>query len=169
MDSLLQLTPRQRNELFAAAAQNSGINAIVLEKDFWVCWSLKELFGLPVIGENLIFKGGTSLSKIFKVINRFSEDIDVSINRSFLGFGGDNDPEVGGTNKEKQRRIEALKTACQQKIEQELMPSLQAVIRSKLHNDEWLIQVDGNDPDKHCSLTIHPHFLPRNSVTFGVP
>ena len=81
MDSVLQLTPQQRSELFIAAAQKSGIDVAVLEKDFWVCWTLKELFGLPVIGHNLIFKGGTSLSKIFKVINRFSEDIDVSIER----------------------------------------------------------------------------------------
>jgi predicted nucleotidyltransferase component of viral defense system len=46
---------------------------------------LKELFHLPTMGEHLIFKGGTSLSKVFKIINRFSEDIDVSIDRGFLG------------------------------------------------------------------------------------
>ncbi len=69
---------------------------------------MKELFGLPAIGEHLIFKGGTSLSKVFKVIERFSEDIDVSIDRTFLGFGGANEPEAGASNKEKQRRIEAL-------------------------------------------------------------
>ena len=43
MDSVLQLTPRQRSELFIAAAQKSGIDAVVLEKDFWGCWTLKEL------------------------------------------------------------------------------------------------------------------------------
>ena len=47
---------------------------------------MKQLFGLPEIGEHLIFKGGTSLSKVFKVIERFSEDIDVSIDRGWLGF-----------------------------------------------------------------------------------
>jgi predicted nucleotidyltransferase component of viral defense system len=68
MDSFLQLTRQQRSELFIAAAQKSGIDAAVLEKDFWVCWTLKDLFGLPVIRQNLIFEGGTSLSKLFKVI-----------------------------------------------------------------------------------------------------
>lgn len=53
---------------------------------------------------------------MFKVIERFSEDIDVSMDRGFLGFGGDNEPEAGGSNKEKQRRIDALPVACQQKI-----------------------------------------------------
>ncbi len=79
----------------------------MVEKDFWVGWTLRELFRLPVMGEHLIFKGGTSLSKVFKVIERFSEDIDVSIDRGFLGFDGPSEPEAGASNKEKQRRIEA--------------------------------------------------------------
>jgi hypothetical protein len=115
MDSVLQLTPKQRSELFIAAAQQSGIDMVVLEKDFWVCWTLKELFRLPTMGEHLIFKGGTSLSKVFKIINRFSEDIDVSIDRGFLGYGGANEPEAGNSNKEKQRRVEGLMAACQKK------------------------------------------------------
>ena len=63
------------------------------------------MFGLPVIGDHLIFKGGTSLSKVFKLIRRFSEDIDVSIDRAFLGFGGANELEAGSSSKEKQRRV----------------------------------------------------------------
>jgi hypothetical protein len=94
------------------------------------------LFRLPEIGEHLIFKGGTSLSKVFKVIERFSEDIDVSIDRSYLGFGGANEPEAGASNKEKQRRIEALKAACQRKIGGDLLPALQAAIKSKVRHDE---------------------------------
>src|ERR1041384_6727933 len=110
MDTVLQLEKRQRVELFEQTAQQTGFDAVIVEKDFWVCWTLKEVFGLRDIGEHLIFKGGTSLSKVFKIIERFSEDIDVSIDRGWLGFGGDNEPEAGTSNKEKQRRIEALKT-----------------------------------------------------------
>lgn len=51
-----------------------------------MCWTLKEVFGLREIGEHLIFKGGTSLSKVFKIIERFSEDVDVSIDRGWLGL-----------------------------------------------------------------------------------
>jgi hypothetical protein len=109
MDTVLQLGQRQRVELFEQTAQQTGFDAVIVEKDFWVCWTLKELFRLPAIGEHLIFKGGTSLSKVFNVIERFSEDIGVSIDRSFLGFGGTNEPEAGASNKEKQRRIDALK------------------------------------------------------------
>ncbi len=97
MNEVLQLGPRQRSELFSETARQTGIDSIVVEKDFWVCWTLQELFRLPQIGEHLVFKGGTSLSKVFKVIQRFSEDIDVSIDRAFLGFGGPNEPEVLGS------------------------------------------------------------------------
>ena len=161
MDSVLQLTPQQRSELFIAAAQKSGIDVAVLEKDFWVCWTLKELFGLPVIGQNLIFKGGTSLSKIFKVINRFSEDIDVSIDRGFLGYGGTNEPEAGASNKEKQRRVEALMAACQHKIATELMPALNSSIQAKiLRTDQWSLRPDETDPDKQTLLFDYPSSLP---------
>jgi hypothetical protein len=116
MDTVLKLSQRQRVELFESAALKTGMDAVILEKDFWVCWTLKELFQLPDIGEHLIFKGGTSLSKVFKVIERFSEDIDVSMDRGWLGFGGPNEPEAGTSNKEKQRRIEVLKAACQRPL-----------------------------------------------------
>ena len=88
MDTVLQLTSKQRAGRFKRRALQTGMDAVILEKDFWVCWTLKELFRLPAIGEHLIFKGGTSLIK--GVQNHravFREDIDVSIDRTFLGFG----------------------------------------------------------------------------------
>src|SRR5207247_2101860 len=95
MDDFVKLNPEERRIFFEGTATPRNIQAQIVEKDFWVCCTLKELFQLPVIGEHLIFKGGTSLSKVFKVIERFSEDIDVSIDRGFLGFGGTNEPEMG--------------------------------------------------------------------------
>ena len=160
MDSVLQLTPKQRSELFIAAAQQSGIDVVVLEKDFWVCWTLKELFRLPTMGEHLIFKGGTSLSKVFKIINRFSEDIDVSIDRGFLGYGGGNEPEAGTSNKEKQRRVEGLMAACQQKIADELMPALRGAIKGKISRaDKWSLLPDEADPDKQTLQFAYPTSL----------
>jgi hypothetical protein len=133
------------------------MEAQIVEKDFWVCWTLKELFRLPEIGEHLIFKGGTSLSKVFKVIERFSEDIDVSIDRSYLGFGGANEPEAGASNKEKQRRVDALKAACQHKIGRDLLPALQAAIKSKVRHDEtWSLHSDDDDPDGQTLLLDYP-------------
>ena len=157
MDGFAKLNPEERRIFFEGTATPRNIQAQIVEKDFWVCWTLKELFRLPDIGEHLIFKGGTSLSKVFKVIERFSEDIDVSIDRGFLGFGGANEPEAGASNKEKQRRIEALKTASQQKIATELLPLLESAIRSKVRRDEkWSLRSDEDDPDKQTLLFDYP-------------
>jgi hypothetical protein len=128
-----------------------------MEKDFWVCWTLKEMFRLPAIGEHLIFKGGTSLSKAFGLIERFSEDIDVSIDRGFLGFSGVNEPEAGTSNKEKQRRIEALKVACQQRISGELLPAFEAAVRARVRpKEKWSLRPDADDPDKQTLLFDYP-------------
>lgn len=157
MDDFAQLNPDERKLFFEGTATHRNMQAQIVEKDFWVCWTLKELFGLSAIGEHLIFKGGTSLSKVFKVIERFSEDIDVSIDRGFLGFGGGNEPEAGASNKEKQRRIDALKAACQRQIAQELLPALEGAIRAKARqDDQWALRPDSDDPDQQTLLFDYP-------------
>lgn len=157
MDAFARSSIENRRLIFEQAATARQMSPQILEKDFWVCWTLKQLFGLPAIGEHLIFKGGTSLSKVFKIIERFSEDIDVSIERSFLGFGGDNEPEAGSSNKEKQRRVEALKAACQQEIARELQPALHMLIQSKLKRGEkWSLRSDAADPDAQTLLFNYP-------------
>lgn len=73
--------------LFTTTAERLGTTPQNVEKDFWVCWTLDALFnGLPP-GPRLLFKGGTSLSKGFGLIRRFSEDIDVTVFRDDLGEG----------------------------------------------------------------------------------
>ena len=157
MDAFAQLPAGERRIYFEQTAARMGVSPQIIEKDFWVCWTLKQLFALPDIGSHLIFKGGTSLSKAFKLIERFSEDIDVSIERGYLGFGGDNEPEAGSSNKEKQRRIEALKAACQRKIEGDLLPALTKVIQSKsLSSEKWLLRPDDSDPDEQTLIFEYP-------------
>src|SRR5262245_21597268 len=86
MDDVARLPMADRAALFAAAARRRGVTAEVIEKDFWVCWALKQAFSLPDPPAGLLFKGGTSLSKVFGVIERFSEDVDLSFDRAGLGF-----------------------------------------------------------------------------------
>lgn len=79
-----------------------GLQALSVEKDFWVCWTLRELFAVPDVGSHLTFKGGTSLSKAWKLIERFSEDIDIIVDKDVLGFGGEASPDKApATNSEK--------------------------------------------------------------------
>lgn len=158
MNSVLQLTPVQRADLFNAAAQKLGIGPVPLEKDFWVCWTLRELFSLPDISDHLIFKGGTSLSKVWRAIPRFSEDIDVSLSKEWLGFGGDNDPEQQKTRKQKGRKLEELATACARKIATELLPALRARATAVLGSDGWSITVSDDDPQ--TVLFRYPTLLP---------
>lgn len=72
MDAFANDTPEHRDEAFSQAAAELGFAKAIVEKDFWVCWSLRHLFALPSFGDHLIFKGGTSLSKAFDVIPPFS-------------------------------------------------------------------------------------------------
>ena len=76
MDKIARISPEQRAELFQqTAAKFPFLSEVAIEKDFWVCWILKQIFMSP-LKDIVIFKGGTSLSKIFKLIHHFSEDID---------------------------------------------------------------------------------------------
>lgn len=87
MDKVVQLPAASRQELFEMAAAGRGLHPAIVEKDFWVCWVLKQLFLSPSLSEHLVFKGGTSLSKVDGMIERFSEDIDLALNWELLGYG----------------------------------------------------------------------------------
>lgn len=77
MESVARLSSAERRELFAETAARKGMTPAIVEKDFWVCWTLGRLFAHPDLSRLLMFKGGTSLSKVFNLIERFSEDIDL--------------------------------------------------------------------------------------------
>ncbi|MDZ4255436.1 MAG: nucleotidyl transferase AbiEii/AbiGii toxin family protein [Sulfuritalea sp.] len=85
MDQVARLSAAQRRELFSEAAARQGMTPAVVEKDFWVTWVLDRLFATPALARLLMFKGGTSLSKAFGLIERFSEDIDLILDWRVLG------------------------------------------------------------------------------------
>jgi predicted nucleotidyltransferase component of viral defense system len=126
MNKFLHLSAERRRLLCEEAQTRLGLVPSSIEKDFWVCWTLRELFSMPVWGEQLTFKGGTSLSKGWKLISRFSEDIDVVIDRGFLGFGGE---DLGS---KLQKRL--LKE-CSRRIQEELRPALEILLREALPAD----------------------------------
>jgi hypothetical protein len=86
MLKVAKLSAQDRSDLFAEAAQQMGIRPSIVEKDFWVCLVLKFLFGEHSLKKQLVFKGGTSLSKVYGLIQRFSEDIDLILDWQLLGF-----------------------------------------------------------------------------------
>ncbi len=80
MNRIARLSARERSELFSETATQKGTTPAVVEKDFWVSWLLNLMFG-DEISKDITFKGGTSLSKCYGLISRFSEDIDLTIDR----------------------------------------------------------------------------------------
>jgi hypothetical protein len=84
----LTLSKERRIEILNQATELTGLPAIAIEKDWWVTLCLNASFSLPCSNQ-IVFKGGTSLSKGWDLIERFSEDIDLAIDRKFFGFEGD--------------------------------------------------------------------------------
>jgi len=88
MKTWLNLPIPKQIDLFNQLNALTGMQAQAIEKDAWVTLMLRMLF-TSEIKDVLVFKGGTSLSKAYQLIERFSEDIDLAIDRKHLGFGGE--------------------------------------------------------------------------------
>lgn len=84
-NGFITLSTEDRQLALDDAALRLQLNAVILEKDFWVTWLLALLFDLPALAPHLVFKGGTSLSKVYGVIDRFSEDVDMCPVPAFVG------------------------------------------------------------------------------------
>ena len=87
MNKWLAIADETKRNAYIQVAEKSGMSAFTVEKDWWVVQTLSVIFGMEV-GQHLVFKGGTSLSKAWKLIERFSEDIDLAIDRDFFGYDG---------------------------------------------------------------------------------
>lgn len=77
-EAFLSLAPSDRKDVLETAAARLDRPAVILEKDVWICWVLQTLFSIPN-PHPMAFKGGTSLSKVYGIIDRFSEDIDITL------------------------------------------------------------------------------------------
>jgi hypothetical protein len=132
MDGVARLPDSERAALFEeTAARRRLANAGIVEKDFWVCWALHRLYRIPG-GPRLLFKGGTSLSKCFGLIHRFSEDIDLGIRREDAGLIGDLDPMAQNSRKGYQNAFKAMKAKLHEYVTDTLFPLLEVDFREVL-------------------------------------
>ena len=132
---VIAASERDRLALFASTARRLGTTEQNIEKDFWVCWTLDALFRrLPPSGPRLLFKGGTSLSKAFGLINRFSENIDITVFRSDLGESASLDELEALSGKKRRARLDAIKEACQHYIHGDLHEKLATVLGDSLRD-----------------------------------
>ena len=155
MQAFITMSNEDRHRVCSETEERTGLPAASIEKDFWVCWTLRELFALPEWGACLTFKGGTALSKGWKLIERFSEDIDIVVDREFLGFGGDASPEKAPSKKQRRVRLDALKNECQKRIHALLKPTLTDRMRQSLPaGNRWdlVSATPDEDPDGQTLL-----------------
>ena len=107
-DAFLSLSARDQKDILETVAARSGRQAIILEKDIWICWVLQTLFSIPD-RHPMAFKGGTSLSKVYGIIDRFSEDVDITLD--YRAFGDAFDPFAPGVSRSQIRHFsERLKS-----------------------------------------------------------
>ncbi|MBB6192735.1 hypothetical protein FHS51_002988 [Sphingobium wenxiniae] len=158
MDEFARRPAEDRRAFFAEAAARRDLTPLIVEKDFWVCWTLRRLMGVPELAKVLTFKGGTSLSKAFGIIKRFSEDIDLTINRAAPLLGEVASPMASDiSGKERERRATALGAAAQEWVGTILLPALaQAIAEALDTRDGWSIETDPEDKDRQTVLFNYP-------------
>lgn len=158
--SLALPTATERRELFLEAAARRGLSPVVVEKDYWVCLALTALFNEPQ-PVDLIFKGGTSLSKCYGLIERFSEDVDLAFDRAGLGFTGDQDPEADGLRSNQRKRlIQKLSDTTVGYVGGAFRDATIERLGRLLPNETWSLEVD--DDDKQTLLFAYPISLDRS-------
>jgi hypothetical protein len=159
MPNFLQLSAEDQKLVFEQAAARKGWAVHSVEKDYWVCWTLGHLFALSSLTGHLTFKGGTSLSKAYGLIERFSEDIDLTISRDVLGFGGDNSPESAPTSSQQGKRLKRLRTACSEFVMTKVLAQLRERFENALQAGSWSLAPDALDNDHQTLLFAYPtHF-----------
>ena len=141
MAEFFELSAGERLEALAQAADASGRPPHLLEKDVWVVWSLRHLFAAPY-APHLVFKGGTSLSKAYGVIQRFSEDVDLTYNIRAIAadlIGDAGTPLPGSKSQEKKwskeiraRLVDWVTTEVDPRLRHDLeQHGLPAVVRAE--------------------------------------
>lgn len=132
------LSLAEQAELLLGLAPVLGRRAEILEKDIWLCQVLGLLFSLPC-RKPMAFKGGTSLSKVYQAVDRFSEDIDVTVDYRSLVDGV---PELASLGSNQRRRLsDLLKAALAQHVTGELVPALREALAQALPGKEISIEV----------------------------
>jgi hypothetical protein len=149
LNHIAQMPADARSDVFAETADRTGLPEAIIEKDFWVCWVLKQLFSIEELSGRLLFKGGTSLSKVFHAINRFSEDIDLAVNYAALGFTGERDPRREEISRSKRASILAdMMTECRRYVGTEFLDGLTTRCHEILSGaGAWTLDVSPQDPN----------------------
>ena len=144
MRNTARLSAQDRSDLFRNTADRMGLSDAIVEKDFWVCFTLDYLFHRSPWKEAITFKGGTSLSKAYHLISRFSEDIDLILDWRLLGYGllepwaERSNTKQDAFNKEANRRAEIF-------LAEDFLPVIRQSLSEEIGEDAQLY-IEERDP-----------------------
>jgi hypothetical protein len=149
---IIAAKPEERRELFLETSQRIGTAIQNVEKDFWVTWVLDLLFnGRGKDEPHLLFKGGTSLSKAYGLISRFSEDIDITVFRAEIGQDIKVADLEGMSGKKQEKALDNIKAASQAFIQGALKKRLESQMieafkEAKVTLNQAPVVIDPSDP-----------------------
>ncbi|MCP1110908.1 nucleotidyl transferase AbiEii/AbiGii toxin family protein [Ohessyouella blattaphilus] len=143
MKRIVKLTNEEKRELFRNTANRMGLTDAIIEKDFWVCYVLDYLFSRSPWKDALVFKGGTSLSKVYHIISRFSEDIDLMIDWRLLGYTTD-EPWENRSKTKQDKYSKQMRADTNTFLEEVLVPHLRKGFHEEMGTiPEIYIEKDG--------------------------
>lgn len=164
MSTFATLPAKERELFFRQYQEKRGVDPVIAEKDFWVCWLLGRIFAQPQLADACVFKGGTSLSKVFGAIERFSEDIDLAIIPASLGWK-ESDLDQAPSRTKREERMAELEAACAAAVQATWQPLLEASVRAILGTpagrDGWLTYRFDEAGRSPVLYFAYPGALPR--------
>ena len=147
-EAYLELSPEDQKDILQTAAAQLGRQESVLEKDVWVCWALEALFSMPN-AHPMAFKGGTSLSKVYHIIDRFSEDVDITLDyKNFDDVGYKDYPKKfdpfskDASRNQITKYSERLKGYVKSYAQEVIVPYLQSELNELPNKEAHSIEVD---------------------------
>lgn len=161
MRTVACLSNWEREILFRNSAEKMGLAPGIIEKDFWVCWTLLYLFHMCPWRKHFAFKGGTSLSKCYQgVIQRFSEDIDIILDWRILGYSRE-EPWLARSHTQQDKFNKQVNQHTTDFIRKEFLPTIKSDF-SKLLNLDFSLYIDENDTQTVCF--VYPRLFGETSI-----
>jgi hypothetical protein len=182
VSELARMSPADRLALFTlvagapSGANRGGVSADLVEKDAWVCFILERLFRVPGLSPSAanasaLFKGGTSLSKAYGLIERFSEDVDVTLDPALFGrslVGLDKASRAA-----RSRRLDEINVDCAAFVRREIQSALEHDVRTLLRVSNSIVAETGDEPGTlrflYPAVTVrsNSYVLPYVKLEFG--